>query len=868
MNPPDHFEVEFNALTGNSPFPWQRALFNEMLAARFPSCDIPTGLGKTSAIALWLLALAHHAQTRTLVGYPRRLIYVVNRRTVVDQATSEAERMRAELCSRPELRATTDALRSLAIDPRGAPCAISTLRGQFADNADWRSDPARPAIVVGTIDMIGSRLLFSGYGCGFKSRPTHAGLLGQDALLVHDEAHLEPAFQDLVDAIGEEQRRRREHRPFYVMALTATSRDGRPLFSLGEADREHAVVQRRVRAKKGLALHSADGDRKIADELARLALDHRDGGQAILVFARKLESVHRVHEKLVKAGFQPQLLTGTRRGFEREAATSNDPVFARFLRRPPKGVTPAAGTVYLVCTSAGEVGVDLSADHLVCDLTPFDSMAQRLGRVNRFGEGDAQVEVVHASPPKESGDFEQACARTLALLQKLPERADRRRDASPAALSELPADERREAFTPRPRRLTVGDVLFDAWALTSIYEPMPGRPPVADWLHGVAPEWEPPQTAVAWREEVERIRGSLLNDYPPVELLADHPLKPPELLRDRWDRVRDQLSVLAERCGDAPVWVVAGDGSVRVETMRELDKLASRDDQRNPLRDATVILPPSVGGLTAGLLDGAAAVVEGAPSLDVSDQLLDEDGNPRRARIWDEDPAPHGMRRVRTIDLELDDEDRANEPDAKRLWHWYVQPRAADDDGSCSANEQQLLEHHLKATEEFARQLAARLELPASETAALAWAARRHDLGKDRRVWQRFIRNDEYPKKIFAKSNGAVRARELSRYRHELGSLIDIVKSSELAALPAEAQELALHLVAAHHGRARPHFSVEESLDHERPEEVAVRVVREVPRRFARLQRRYGRWGLAWLEAILHAADVLASQPSDAGSRS
>ncbi|MBX9581437.1 MAG: hypothetical protein K2X87_14135 [Gemmataceae bacterium] len=87
------------------------------------------------------------------------------------------------------------------------PLAISTLRGQFADNREWTADPARPAVVVGTVDMIGSRLLFGGYGCSYKTRPLHAGFLGQDALLVHDEAHLEEPFQKLLKAIECEQRR-------------------------------------------------------------------------------------------------------------------------------------------------------------------------------------------------------------------------------------------------------------------------------------------------------------------------------------------------------------------------------------------------------------------------------------------------------------------------------------------------------------------------------------------------------------------------------------------------------------------------------------------------------------------------------------
>src|SRR5204863_6752119 len=95
--------------------------------------------------------------------------------------------------------------------------AISTLRGKFADNREWSADPSRPAVICGTVDMIGSRLLFSGYGVGFKGKPLHAGFLAQDVLMVHDEAHLEPAFQDLLIAIQKEHERCKEFAKFRVM---------------------------------------------------------------------------------------------------------------------------------------------------------------------------------------------------------------------------------------------------------------------------------------------------------------------------------------------------------------------------------------------------------------------------------------------------------------------------------------------------------------------------------------------------------------------------------------------------------------------------------------------------------------------------
>jgi CRISPR-associated endonuclease/helicase Cas3 len=91
-------------LTDHTPFPWQQALFNEFTQKEFrKTCDVPTGLGKTSIIAIRLLALVNQARADALKDFPRRLIYVVNRRTVVDQATRETEHIRQTLLTKPEL---------------------------------------------------------------------------------------------------------------------------------------------------------------------------------------------------------------------------------------------------------------------------------------------------------------------------------------------------------------------------------------------------------------------------------------------------------------------------------------------------------------------------------------------------------------------------------------------------------------------------------------------------------------------------------------------------------------------------------------------------------------------------------------------
>jgi CRISPR-associated endonuclease/helicase Cas3 len=155
------------------------------------------------------------------------------------------------------------------------------------------------------------------------------------------------------------------------------------------------------------------------------------------------------------------------------------------------------------------------------------------------------------------------------------------------------------------------------------------------------------------------------------------------------------------------------------------------------------------------------------------------------------------------------------------------------------------------------------LRLDDSCANALRLAARWHDLGKRRDRWQSSIgRPDGLRSTWFAKSGRQWIARREGSYRHEFGSLLDAKSDGECAelhSLGADTQDLLLHLIACHHGMARPHFNLEQTLDDNHPGDLAEAMFVEVPRRFARLQRRFGQWGLAYIESILRAADWHAS---------
>jgi CRISPR-associated endonuclease/helicase Cas3 len=515
-------------------------------------------------------------------------------------------------------------------------------------------------------------------------------------------------------------------------------------------------------------------------------------------------------------------------------------------------------------------------------------MAQRLGRVNRRGTGAAEIDVIYENDPdpkKKDDPFEKARWATLRHLQKLPgcDWIADRHEANPHELGKLTdpltRKEREEIFSPKPQLVETSDILFDAWALTTIRNKLPGRPEVEPYLHGINDD--PPRTTVAWREEVERLTPEVLkrNKTDAEEVLELYPLKPHEELSEPTygrNKVFEQLEAIAARDAKREpdkrlsAWVVEPDGSVEVYP---LEKLVEKDKQKKPLvplGGRTVVLPPQAGGLAGGLLKGDEPFNGDPTYYDVSGEWYDDATKtlPRRQRLWGDfaefEDEPDGMRLVRRFDFASADA-TGDEDAAGKSWYWFVRPGSADDDGSKTAKAPITWKHHTQDVTDRATKIADTLLKDCPDLhRALVLAARFHDLGKRRIVWQRSIGNPD-PTNCYAKSGKDPKTGrlwkplELTTYRHEFGSLLDVLNKDEFKQLGDEMKELVLHLIAVHHGRGRPHFPAEEVFDPEPNGRDVSAVAAEVPRRFARLQRKYGRWGLAYLESLLRAADYAAS---------
>ena len=892
------FNRRFKELTGHAPFEWQRRLFEEhVMQGNLPSAlDLPTGLGKTSVMTIWYLA------RRAGAPVPRRLVYVVDRRAVVDQATAVADAIKE--------RAHDSALR------------ISTLRGKYADNREWLEDPAAPAIIVGTVDMIGSRLLFEGYGVTRRMRPYHAGLLGADTLVVLDESHLVPPFERLLEriardrdednALGPQGVKDRDLIPrFRLLPLSATGRDrDGDVFRLTEQDREDSVVKQRLEARKRLVFKPV-GDKKLEDRLTEEAWALSGEGKAsvrVLIYcnSRKVaeKAKEAIGEQVESAQIPPenvQLFVGARRVKEREDAKKKLEELGFF-----SGNDAPDKAAFVIATSAGEVGVDLDADHMVMDLVPFERMVQRLGRVNRLGGEGREAHIVVIEEPDKSlpDDLKERAKKTALLLWGFLPQEDKAFQAGPGALIQLKEALKnkgckqriRDASSPDPLYPALTHPLLDAWSMTSL-KAHTGRPEVQPWLRG----WidDPPQTTLVWRKYLPvRVQGGAASKREVADFFAAAPPHLTEILEAPTYRVHEWLFKRAEKLAEAVGKTgdnASADGAGNTDAddpaplneqkivaiglgrsgedaelftltglVEEAAKLAKAPQHRRKqikemferkIKGNTLILDARMGGLSS---DGLFEPKEGEPAStpDTDDAWEAAVGFRVRSIAPDAESPDTNWHKPYLFDLRRDGEGR---PRRQLRVEKYKDATATEEERSLSPKQAQKLEEHQKWAARKAEKLVGLLELPDNIGKAIVLAAQLHDEGKRADNWQRAF--SAGADDVYAKTKGPFLRSVLAGYRHEFGSLAHIERNHEFKALPDDLKDLILHLVAAHHGRARPVIETA-GCDDGPPSQLTARAC-DVALRFARLQKRLGPWGLAWLEAILRAADAQASRDLD-----
>lgn len=514
------FATFFAEVTGREPFEWQADLADQLIGGSIPDAiDIPTGFGKTSVIHCWAYALAMSSPTTPL---PRRLCFVVDRRLVVDFAHEEATRLSRILTDssgKVAVRTVAERLASLHLHKTEAPLAVVRMRGGLTWESRWLRRPDQAAVVVGTIDQFGSRLLFRGYGVGDGMRPIDAALVGTDAWLVIDEAHIAEALVKTAESVSTYQSlagiENRVAHPLQVTRMSATLESAANGFQ-PDLERQSRstrfpesakAARQRLNAQKPVSLIEleklATGSSKrrgaltqqLGKTLSEQARAIDPAATIVGVIANTVATARAVHDELIRAGEDSCLLIGRCREYERAA------ILRHYEGRLRAGSTRSGdeGRLYLVATQTVEVGADFDLDAIVTECAPLPSLIQRFGRVNRLGSR-APFESVILYAHYFHGDendpvYGAATQETWKYLRDRSEPGQERIDFGIVPARELttpaPPETRAEAvFVP-----TLLGTHIERWAATRP-APLPDQD-VAPFLHGFGRSV--PEVSVAWR---------------------------------------------------------------------------------------------------------------------------------------------------------------------------------------------------------------------------------------------------------------------------------------------------------------------------------------------------------------------------------
>ncbi len=863
----DDFEAFHSAVHGGQPFEWQSRLLREVVANRaWPRVlDIPTGCGKTTCLDIALFALALDAAAGSDRWCPRRIAMVVDRRVVVDQAAERGRKLRDALVSEAApsvVRRVASALGRLSSG--GEPLGVFVLRGGIPRDDGWARTPVQPLILASTVDQLGSRLLIQGYGVSDSMRPVHAGLVGNDILLLLDEVHLSQPFAETLDQLARLRGRFAASglrpRPLLHSFLSATP--GQPAdFSLTKDEKAGPLRARLEVPKPARLVPEVEGRKDIEKVCVEAALDLHARHAVVGVIVNRVASAVTIARQLQEHlgdGCDVVLVTGRMRPLDRDA------IVARLLPRVRAGRArdgEARGLI-VVGTQCLEAGADFDFDALVTEAASLDALRQRFGRLDRVGAyGKAEAAIAFDKGQKDDPVYGDALPATWKFLKGLPKKR-KTLDFGVTAFPSPPPDELAPLLAPKEHAPTLLPAYLDLWMQTA--PPPSAVPDVALWLHG--PRAGPADVQVIWRADVT---DEDLAQGPAEDLaVAVGVLRPSGLEAVSLPYVSAKAWLAGERSptgisdAEAPAAEAAEDGAAVLRALR-WKGAASEIITAETLRPGdTLVVPAARGGLRDGSFDPAAIepvrdmaeqatlFARGIPALRLHPAVLEqnslaldadepEDARSRLARLAAEETVPWraawmaALARSRKV---------VAAGSAGRPWPMLQGKRfpvgeasrallqadtiedgidlTTDSDDSCCAGVAVTLGDHSAHVELMARVFAQGAGLPAAFVEDLALAGWLHDVGKADPRFQLLLRGgdevaylkDERP---WAKSGlssddaQALRlARERSGYprgcRHEVQSLAMLEGARGELAGKAHDLDLVLHLVGSHHGHCRP----------------------------------------------------------------
>ena len=373
------FEAFFAAATGVIPFDYQLRLAE---AECWPdTLEAPTGSGKTEALVLAWLWHRRKSVPEIRRRTPRRLVYCLPMRVLVEQTRDRVVRWLDALGLSDEI-------------------GVHVLMGG-EDVEEWDLHPEREAILIGTQDMLLSRALNRGYAMGRARWPLPFGLLNNDCQWIFDEVQLMSSGLATSTQLAAFRTALRSYGICCTTWVSATLRvqwlatvdhraaiDGLVHHALLDADWAASQLSPRLNAVKRVVPARAAGD-DAKSLAAEIRAAHQPGTLTLVV----LNTVDRATAlyRALQASDKP----AKKRLQQAELLSVDMPelVLLHSRMRPPDRAVAVERLLVMqqlggiaISTQVVEAGVDISARVLFTELAPWASLVQRFGRCNRRGE--------------------------------------------------------------------------------------------------------------------------------------------------------------------------------------------------------------------------------------------------------------------------------------------------------------------------------------------------------------------------------------------------------------------------------------------------------------------------------------------------
>ncbi len=394
---------------GFTPYDYQERLARDGLPSLL---NVPTGSGKTQAVVLaWLYRRCRHPDVDIRASTPRRLVYVLPMRVLVEQAYDM----------------TRGWLTNLGLT---ADVGLYLLRGgDGAVDGSWRERCDQDAVIIGTLDMVLSRALHRGYAMSRNAYTVDFGLLNNDVQYVVDEVQLFGPALATTRQLDGLRRKLGTTAPcettwmsatIDVPALATVDNPGiGTQVTLSPADRD-GPMRRRLQGKRTVRqLPVPDDAGRYAATIADHLRDRHRPGTLTLAVLNTVRAAREISNLLRSRTDVPVTTLHSRfRPPDRRDRLSE--VLAADQRNGPGRI--------VVATQVLEAGVDVSSAVMLTEAASWPSLVQRAGRCNR----DAAVEEAELwwTVPRSSAPYSDAdVTATVAALSA--------RDGSTVTSSEL-----------------------------------------------------------------------------------------------------------------------------------------------------------------------------------------------------------------------------------------------------------------------------------------------------------------------------------------------------------------------------------------------------------------------------------------------